>query len=142
MHEYRVKRTARSRAAERPTVATAEAIARLFAVRQLHDDREHFFVAHLNARCEVIAVEVAAIGTLCGVEVGPREVFRAAIIAGSASIVVGHNHPSGDPSPSRDDDELTRRLAEVGSIVGVPVADHVIVGANGRYYSYLERGKI
>lgn len=65
--------------------------------------------------------------------------FKAALLANAAAIVVSHNHPSGDPTPSPDDVELTRRLAAAGEVLGVPVLDHIIIG-DGRYYSFKEAG--
>lgn len=74
-------------------------------------------------------------GTLDSALVHPREVFEAALLANAAAIVAGHNHPSGDPTPSPDDVEITRRLAATGEVLGIPVLDHIIVG-DGRYYSF------
>lgn len=92
--------------------------------------QEIFYVLCLNVRNQLIGepVEVAR-GTVCGVEVHPREVFRAAIRASAAGIVLAHNHPSGDPTPSVEDVELTRRLREAGTLLGIPVVDHVVVTA-------------
>ena len=78
----------------------------------------------------VIDVEVAR-GVLTGVEVHPREVFRPLIRAAAAGVILVHNHPSGDPAPSLEDLDLTRRLRDVGQLIGIPVIDHIIVGDNG-----------
>jgi DNA repair protein RadC len=88
---------------------------------------EHFVVVSINIRNQMIAVDTIAIGTVAGVEVHPREVFRAAIRAGAAGIVLAHNHPSGDASPSDSDFLLTTRLREAGRLLGIPVMDHVVV---------------
>jgi DNA repair protein RadC len=79
----------------------------------------------------VIAKRIVGIGTICGVDVHPREVFRQAIVNGAAAVILAHNHPSGDPSPSRQDIELTKRLREVGELVGITVLDHVVVAEHG-----------
>ena len=95
------------------------------------ESREHFLVLLLNARHEVIGKETVSIGTLNASIVHPREVFRPAILASAASIILAHNHPSGDPEPSEEDLGITKRLAEVGELVGIGVLDHVIVASRG-----------
>jgi DNA repair protein RadC len=101
--------------------------------------QEHFVVYDLDVRHRVIAMRIVHVGTLTGVEVHPREVFRGAILNSAAALVLAHNHPSGDPSPSRQDLELTGRLREVGELCGITVLDHVIVAADG-FTSLAERG--
>ena len=93
--------------------------------------REHFVVLLLNARHEVQAKETVSIGSLNASIVHPREVFLPAIQNSAASLVLVHNHPSGDPEPSEEDVSITRRLIEVGELVGIAVLDHVIVAARG-----------
>lgn len=91
-------------------------------------EQETFVVLCLTVRNTLIGEpRVVAIGTVTGVEVHPRDVFRAAIAANAAGIVVLHNHPSGDPTPSIEDVELTRRLKACGDLLGIPVIDHVVV---------------
>jgi DNA repair protein RadC len=102
------------------------------------EDREHFVVFDLNVRNRVIARRVVHIGTLSSVDVHPREVFKPAIVNSAAAIIVAHNHPSGDPSPSRQDLEITERLREGGSLLGIPVLDHVVFASEG-YVSLAER---
>ena len=80
-------------------------------------------------------------GSLNASIVHPREVFKAAILLNAASIVVAHNHPSGDPAPSREDREVTRTLNEAGRLLDIPLHDHVIVGAEG-YFSFREAGLV
>jgi DNA repair protein RadC len=93
--------------------------------------REHFLVLLLNARHEMQRREVISIGSLNASIVHPREVFLPAILHSAASVVLVHNHPSGDPEPSEEDLSITRRLVEVGELVGIGVLDHVIVGSRG-----------
>ena len=94
-------------------------------------EREHFLVVLLNARHEVDAVETVSVGSLNASIVHPREVFKPAILASAASVVLVHNHPSGDPEPSEEDLTITKRLVEVGDLLGIGVLDHVIVGSRG-----------
>jgi DNA repair protein RadC len=106
----------------------------------LNDDgREHFVCLYLDVRHRLIENYDCAIGSLTGVEVHPREVFRRAIVVGAAAVIFVHNHPSGDPSPSRRDTELTARLRQVGELIGIDVLDHVVVAASG-YVSFANRG--
>jgi DNA repair protein RadC len=100
---------------------------------------EEFWAIGLDVRHRVMVDTLIARGSLTGVEIHPRDVFRPLIKAGSAAVIFCHNHPSGDPSPSRADVELTTRLREVGDLCGIPVLDHVVVGYEG-YASLSERG--
>lgn len=102
---------------------------------------EQFGVVLLDTRHRVLRTAVLAIGTLNSTVVQPRDVFREAALGGAAAIVVFHNHPSGDPCPSPDDVELTRRLAAAGTLMGIDVVDHIILG-DARYCSFKEMGKI
>lgn len=98
-------------------------------------DREHFLVLYLNARNVVIHQETVSVGSLNANIVHPREVFRPAITRGAAAIILVHNHPSGDVTPSREDLNLTARLVEAGRLLGIEVLDHLIV-AESRYLSF------
>jgi DNA repair protein RadC len=95
------------------------------------EQREVFLIVLLNARHEITARETVSIGSLNASIVHPREVFKPAIIASAASVVLVHNHPSGDPEPSEEDLSITRRLIEVGELLGIGVLDHVIVASRG-----------
>lgn len=101
--------------------------------------KEHFMVLFLNTKNHVIGRETMSIGSLNASIVHPREVFRSAISRSSASIICLHNHPSGDPTPSPEDIEVTRRLTEAGRIVGIEVLDHIII-ADRSYTSLKEQG--
>lgn len=101
--------------------------------------REHFVCLYLNARNQVIRKEVVAIGSLSSAIVHPREVFALGVELPSASVILAHNHPSGDVSPSQDDINLTRRLVQAGEILGIDVLDHVIIGSED-FLSMKERG--
>jgi DNA repair protein RadC len=99
---------------------------------------EEFWAIALNVRHVVMFETCIARGSLTGVDVHPRDVFRPLIRAGAAAVLLCHNHPSGEPDPSRQDIELTTRLREVGELCGISVFDHVVVGANG-YVSLAQR---
>lgn len=94
-------------------------------------DKEHFLVLLLNARHEVLRKETVSVGSLNASVVHPREVFKPAVIHSATSIVLVHNHPSGDPEPSEEDLQITKRLKEAGELLGIEVLDHVIVASRG-----------
>ncbi len=108
----------------------------------LDKNKEHFIAFYLSCRSTVNKAEIVSIGTLNANLVHPREVFRPALISRAASIVVLHNHPSGDTSPSEADIEVTQRLKQAGKIFGIEVVDHVIFDSNERYYSFRDKGEI
>lgn len=103
-------------------------------------DRENFIVLCLDTKNNVNAINTVSVGTLNSSLVHPREVFKAAILANSNSIILCHNHPSGNPTPSKEDLEVTKRLAEAGKIMGIEIIDHVIIGDDDPYVSLKERG--
>jgi DNA repair protein RadC len=103
-------------------------------------DREVFVIAMLTVRHRVIGLHTVSVGCLTSSLVHPREVFKPAILAGSAAILAAHSHPSGDPEPSSEDISLTRRLAAAGQLLGIELLDHVILGEAGRFVSLRERG--
>lgn len=110
-----------------------------------HEDREVFIVICLNTKNEVIAVHRAHVGSINASVVHPREVFKTAFLNNATSLIVGHNHPSGDPTPSQEDINVTKRLAEAGRILGVEILDSLIIGEmvsahNIKHISLKERG--
>jgi DNA repair protein RadC len=105
------------------------------------EDREVFYILCLNTKNEVIAVHRCHVGSINASIVHPREVMKAAILNNSTSIIVGHNHPSNNSQPSREDIQVTERLVEAGKILGIEVLDHVIVGRN-QFTSLKEKGHI
>lgn len=107
---------------------------------EIDKDKEHMWVIGLNAKNAIKFIELVSLGTLTNSLMHPRETFRLSIRNGIASIIIGHNHPSGDPEPSQDDINVTRRLKETGEIIGIRVLDHVIVGEREKYVSLKERG--
>lgn len=101
--------------------------------------KEHFFVIHLDTRNRIRTFELVSIGILNASLVHPREVFTRAVRECSAQLILAHNHPSGDPEPSAEDIASTRRMTEVGKILGIEVLDHLIY-AKGTYISLKEQG--
>jgi DNA repair protein RadC len=102
-----------------------------------NDAREHFLVLMLDGRHKPIAYQVVSVGTATASLVHPREVFQAAVAAGAVAVIVAHNHPSGDPSPSREDREVTDRLIKAGEVLGIRLLDSVVV-TNSGYVSLRE----
>lgn len=127
-----------------PAVDAAPADCATRIVAELQDiavmDREHFVAFYLNARQQVIVREVISVGTLSASLVHPREVFKPAILNNAAGLVVAHNHPSGDTTPSAEDKTATRRLKQAGELLGIPLLDHVIVAPRGASFSFHEGG--
>jgi DNA repair protein RadC len=104
-------------------------------------EKEHFKTILLNTKNHVVSVENISIGSLNASIVHPREVFKPAIRRSSASILLVHNHPSGDPTPSKEDIEVTERLVEAGKILGISVLDHIVIGDN-TIFSFKEKGLV
>ena len=104
-------------------------------------DREICVSVTLNTRYNVTGHSLVSIGSLNESVVGPREVFRSAVAMNAYAILIAHNHPSGDPSPSEADHRVTRRLVEVGKILQINLLDHIIIG-NGKWFSFKEAGVI
>jgi DNA repair protein RadC len=133
------KRLARSTMNEAVIIRSPENVADLMREELRYLQKEHFVCLFLNTKNHVIAQETLSMGSLNASIVHPREVFRAAIKRSSASIVCVHNHPSGDPTPSPEDIQLTHRLIEAGSIIGIEVLDHIIIGDH-KFVSLKEQG--
>ncbi|MGI6319296.1 MAG: RadC family protein [Dethiobacteria bacterium] len=101
--------------------------------------KEYFKVILLNTKNQIISIEDISIGSLNSSIVHPREIYHLAVKKSAAAVILVHNHPSGDPSPSREDMEVTKRVAEAGKILGINVLDHIIIG-EGRYLSFKQKG--
>jgi len=102
--------------------------------------QEHFCVCYLNTRNRVIGISTIYIGTVDEVRVHPAEVFRPAIVYNASKIIIAHNHPSGDPTPSPEDIAMARTLGEVGAMLGIELLDEIVVG-DRRTYSLRENGR-
>lgn len=140
-YEIRLVRDGRIATMETPIIRTpADALPILEAeLRELAYER--FIALALTTKNSVAAVLPVSSGSLNASIVHPRELFMRSILANAASIIICHNHPSGDPTPSREDIELTRKLVEAGQLLDIPVLDHIVLGY-GRYTSFKEKGLI
>jgi DNA repair protein RadC len=123
----------------RPRIRTPADVYRWFAPRLVDLPAEEFHVLALDSQSAVLRDLFVTRGLLNSSLVHPREVFRGAIAEAAAGVIVVHNHPSGDPTPSADDRAVTRQLVEAGRVLDLPVYDHVVVG-RGRYVSFAETG--
>ena len=135
------RRVARSRLPETIKIGGPQDAADLLMEELRHLREEHFVCLFLNTKNQVIGRQTLSIGSLNASIVHPREVFKAAIRRSSASILCAHNHPSGDPTPSAEDVQLTRRLADAGQLIGIELLDHLVIGDN-RFISLKEMGCI
>ncbi len=118
-----------------------DAAADVFMKDLRHLQKEKICLAMLNANGEIVAREEVASGGISSACVSPREVFSNAVRKGAYAVVLAHNHPSGDPTPSAEDISLTKRIAQAGSLLGIKLEDHIIIG-DGRYISLREMGII
>ncbi|WP_029421719.1 JAB domain-containing protein [Alicyclobacillus macrosporangiidus] len=121
-------------------IRCAEDAANIFRDYIGNADREMFVVMVLSTKHNVNAIHTVSLGILDASIVHPREVFKPAILSNASSVIVGHNHPSGDPEPSPEDEAVTRRLVEAGKILGIDVLDHIVIGDEGRFVSLKARG--
>lgn len=135
------RRLSRARLEDTPAIRSPREAAELVRDDLRYLNQEHFIVLFLNTKNRVIGKETLFIGSLNASIVHPREVFKSAIQRSSASIICAHNHPSGDPTPSPEDIDVTRRLAEAGKLMGIELLDHVII-ADQAHVSMKELGYI
>lgn len=119
---------------------SAQQVYELFADLRF-ETKEHFITLHLDGKNRIVCFDRVSVGSLNQSIVHPREVFRGAILSSAAAIIMLHNHPSGDPTPSPEDRAITKRLTEAGDLIGIRILDHVIVG-DGQYLSFAERGML
>lgn len=124
---------------KRIQITDSEEIANLFIEDMRYENREIFKALLLNSRGEIMSIETVSVGELTSTPVHPREVFSAAVKRGAAAVVFVHNHPSGDPSPSEADIDITERLMACGKILGINVLDHIIIG-DGQFSSLSSSG--
>jgi DNA repair protein RadC len=124
----------------RPTISTPEDVVTLCSSHLRGRDREHFWTLALNTKNRLLRIIEVSVGSLNASIVHPRELFKDAVRVSAASVVVVHNHPSGDPTPSGADVQLTRRLVKAGDVLGIEVLDHVVVGDGGSHASLRDLG--
>lgn len=139
MYEIRIVRERRPKYRSPRTVRDAPAVAAAFREHFEPLDREHFVVLLLDGKNRIVGFNVVSIGSLTAALVHPREVFKAAILSNAAALILVHNHPSGDPTPSAEDRAITERLRQVGELVGIRVLDHVVIGDEGQFVSLAEQ---
>jgi DNA repair protein RadC len=101
-------------------------------------DREVFLVITLNTKNKVLGLNVVSMGSINASYVHPREVFKSAILMNASCVILAHNHPSGDTTPSKDDRAITEKLFDAGKVLGIEIVDHIIVGNN--FFSFMENG--
>ena len=135
------KRLAASVPHSRQTIRSPQDAADLLMPEIRDLPQERFKAIYLNSRNEVLKTRTITIGSLDSSLITPRDLFREGISSNCASVVVAHNHPSGDPSPSKEDIDVSKRLIQAGQMIGIEVLDHVIIG-DGRWLSLKERGLI
>ena len=123
-------------------VASPREAAALFQSLLGSETVEVFGLLCLTTKHRILCYHELARGTLDTVAVEPRDIFKVALLSNAACVAVGHNHPSGDPTPSSNDCALTARLTAAGTLMGIDVVDHIIVGDEGRYYSFKEMGRL
>lgn len=133
------KRVAKMEARSKKIISNPIEAASIFMAEMRFLTKEHFRSLVLDTKNQVLADELVSIGTLNSSLVHPREVFRPAILRSGAAVILGHNHPSGVPTPSAEDISLTKRLAESGKLLGIQVLDHLVVGDN-TFVSLREKG--
>ena len=123
-------------------VSSPQDVVKIFRAQYGMEDREHMGILLLNNKNIPIGFHTVSVGSINSSIVHPREVFKVAILANAAAIILGHNHPSGVTTPSNEDTRITSRLVDAGRILGIEVLDHVIVGPETDYYSFKEKGVI
>jgi DNA repair protein RadC len=125
---------------EVPQIRSSKDVANLLRAYLKEADREYFVVFFLDQKNRLTGIHTVSMGSLTASVVHPREVFKGAILAQAAAIIGGHNHPSGDIQPSREDRALTTRLYQAGKLLGINMLDHIIVGSEGNYFSFADEG--
>ena len=126
---------------ERPSIGGPRDVANLLMPDLRYQKKEHLKSLLLDTKNRVLAIKTVSIGDLSSSIVHPREVYKDAVLASAASLIVAHNHPSGDPTPSAEDVSVTKRLIQAGEIMGIDLLDHIVIG-DGVFASLKERGLI
>ena len=106
-----------------------------------NETKEHFLALHMDSKNRILCIDQVSTGSLNASIVHPREVFKSTLLSSAAALLLVHNHPSGDPTPSAEDLEITTRLKEASELLGIRLLDHVIIG-DGRHYSFADCGLI
>lgn len=141
MYELKIVRKRRQGYGAFNHLGNSKDVYEAFHKRYEQADREEFLALLLDTKNYVVGFNVISVGSLNCSIVHPREVFKAAILANAASIILTHNHPSGDPNPSTEDVAITKKIKEAGEIIGIRVIDHVVMGDNC-HFSFAEKGML
>ena len=140
-HANCLRRWYRPAPAGQPVLTSPEAAAAVLVPEVGAADREHCIAALLDTKHRLLEVATVSVGSLDHTFMAPREIFRDALLANAAAVVLAHNHPSGDPEPSGDDERVTQRLVRAGELVGVEILDHLVIGGR-RWVSLARRGLV
>ena len=140
--QYQLTKVERVTIKENVSVKAPADIERIMRPLIGENEQESFYCISLNTKNRVLAIELVSIGTLNASIVHPREILKKAIALNAASIIISHNHPTGDPTPSREDIEFTRRMHKAGELIGIDLLDHVVIGQDHtqKYVSMKEAG--
>ncbi len=133
------RRIAKTRRAGRVTLDNPDSVASYYMESMRHEQKEKLLLAMFNGKSHLLGEEVVSVGTVNASLVSSREIFIKALAYGAVQIVLLHNHPSGDPRPSAEDIRVTKAVASAGDLIGISLADHIIIGDN-RYVSFREEG--
>lgn len=135
------QRIAKTSRRESITLSDAASVASYYMESLRHEEQEHLILCMFDNKCRLIRESLLTIGTANASLISPREIFVEAMANRAMQIILVHNHPSGNPTPSRQDMQVTRQIKEGGSLIGITLADHIIIGDN-RYYSFKEQGML
>jgi DNA repair protein RadC len=135
------KRLSEFRPQEKPVIRSSRDVFALLADEMRLHEKECFKALYLDVKNRVKKMETISVGTLNASLVHPREVFKSAVRDNCAAVIIAHNHPTGDPTPSSHDTETTERIKAAGKVLGIKLLDHVIIG-EGRYFSYKDKDLI
>jgi DNA repair protein RadC len=119
--------------APRPAIHNSDDVVAILQDELLKADREKLVCVMLNAKNVVIGIDVVSVGTLTSSLASPREIFKSAILLNAGAIILSHNHPSGDATPSREDIQMTERISQSGEILGIKLLDHIIIAEQGNF---------
>lgn len=133
------KRLSKSTNLERLCISSPSSIAKIYMEEMRYHDREHFKVIFLNTKNAIIGDKDISIGTVNASLVDPREIFKIALTYKAVHLILMHNHPSGVPTPSQNDIDVTKRMVQAGHVLGIEILDHIIIG-DGNYISLKEQG--
>jgi len=134
-------RLSKTRVLNRPALSSWAALVDYCTAAMARASHEEFRILFLDKKNALVADEVQGRGTVDHTPVYPREIVKRALELSASAIILVHNHPSGDPAPSREDEEITHRLVEGGRVLGIGVLDHIIIG-QGSYYSFADKGRL